>query len=151
MPIADLVRTQLSHFGDLIGGRISIAGPPLSLTPAASQSLGMVVHELATNAAKHGALSSESGSIAIAWNVGADELTEPQFTMSWIEAGGPTVHEPDRSGFGSTVISRMVEISVGGKVSLEYAPTGFVWRLACPARNIVEARFVQFAVQTPAA
>ena len=151
VPIADLVRTQLSHFGDLIGGRISIAGPPLSLTPAASQSLGMVVHELATNAAKHGALSSESGSIAIAWNVGADESTEPQFTMSWIEAGGPTVHEPDRSGFGSTVISRMVEISVGGKVSLEYAPTGFVWRLACPARNIVEARFVQFAVQTPAA
>src|SRR5262249_14635666 len=135
VPLADLVHSQLSHFADLIGARISLAGPPLSLRPAVAQSLGMALHELGTNAAKYGALSTGLGRIAIIWNVYAEDPT--QFTLSWVEQGGPAVRAPERSGYGSAVTSSMVEWSIGGEVSIEYAPTGLIWRLTCPVDNIV--------------
>ena len=87
---SDLIRGQLAHFGDLVGQRIILDGPPLRLSAAAAQSIGMVVHELSTNAVKHGALSGQEGCVEIAWrmeNGGADE----RFTISWIERGGPPV------------------------------------------------------------
>jgi PAS domain S-box-containing protein len=131
VPLADLVRSQLSHFADLVGERISLSGPPLFITPSASQALGMALHELATNAAKYGALSAETGRVAIAWGVYLNGGVGPRFTMSWVESGGPPVAPPQRRGFGSTVTSTMVEGSVGGKVSVDYAPAGLQWRLVC--------------------
>ncbi len=138
VPLADLVRSQFSHFPDLMQTRTRIAGPPLSLTPAATQALGMALHELATNAVKYGAFSTETGRVAITWGVEADETEEPRFTLSWLEKDGPTVAEPQRRGFGHTVTTRMVESSLGGEVSVDYAPAGLVWRLACPLHNIFE-------------
>ena len=140
VPLAELVHSQLSHFADLIGARISLSGPPLSLAPAAAQSLGMALHELGTNAAKYGALSTEVGRVAIAWNVHAEGPTQPRFTLSWVEKGGPAVRAPERSGYGSTVTSSMVKWSVGGEVSVDYAPTGLVWRLSCPVDDVVAHR-----------
>jgi PAS domain S-box-containing protein len=137
VPLANLVRSQLSHFADLIGARISLSGPPLSLAPGVAQSLGMALHELGTNAAKYGALSTEFGRVAITWNVHAEGRTQPQFTLSWVEQGGPAVRVPERSGYGSAVTSSMVEWSIGGEVSIDYAPTGLFWRLVCPVNNIV--------------
>ncbi len=129
MPLDDLVRSQLSHFADLIGGRITLSGPAVSISQAASQTIGMALHELATNAAKYGALSNESGSIAIEWDIQANGAAEPQFMMSWVERGGPPVAKPQRRGFGSKVTSTMVEGKVGGEVVVDYASSGLVWRL----------------------
>src|SRR5215475_5830440 len=140
VPLDDVVRSQLSHFGDLRGARISLSGPPLSLTPAVAQSLGMALHELGTNAAKYGALSTAFGRVAIEWKVHAEGPTQPQFTLSWVEQGGPAVRAPERSGYGATVTSSMVKWSVGGEVSINYAPTGLMWRLICPVENIVAHR-----------
>jgi PAS domain S-box-containing protein len=126
--VEDLVRTQLSHFGSLIGSRIGVHGPKVRLTPASAQAIGLAIHELATNAGKYGALSTDTGRVNVRW--GSDDQT---FTMSWTEQGGPPVFAPDRLGFGTVVMEAMAERSVDGNVSLDYARSGLIWRLACPA------------------
>lgn len=98
----------------------------------------MVVHELSTNAVKHGALSVENGRVEISWRLDGDAGSE-NFTMSWVEKGGPPVARPANRGFGTTVITKMTEMSLGGKVELSYASTGLIWRLSCPAKNVLEA------------
>jgi PAS domain S-box-containing protein len=132
--IADLVRAQLAHFADLIGSRIVLQGPKLRLNPASAQAIGLALHELATNSGKYGALSNNKGCVDISWGTADDTLT-----MSWTERGGPPVSAPQRRGFGSTVIEAMAERSVGGKVHLDYAPSGVAWRLTCPAANALES------------
>ena len=138
VPLADLVQSQLAHLSDLVGERIEIDGPPLALTPDAAQALGMALYELATNATKYGALSNETGRVAISWSVETDASPEPRFSLSWLESGGPPVHKPERSGFGSTVTTRMAEASTGGRVSVEFAYAGLVWRLSCPVAGVVD-------------
>ncbi len=135
--VSDLVRGQLAHFAELIGRRISIEGPALRLGALAAQSVGMVVHELSTNAVKHGALSDSDGCVAISWGIVEGDEGE-NFSMSWIEKGGPPVARPTNRGFGTTVITKMAEMSLSGKVELSYASTGLIWRLSCPANNVLE-------------
>ena len=135
--VSDLVRAQLAHFQDLIGCRIRLDGPPLNLSVAGAQCIGMVVHELATNAAKHGALSNEVGSVEIAWQVN-NQVPDNLFTISWMERGGPPVVAPTSRGYGSTVIKSMAELNLDGEVQLHFASTGLNWRLACPATKILE-------------
>ncbi len=143
VPVADLVRTQLSHFYDLIDTRIEIGGPPLSLAPDATQALGLALHELATNAAKYGALSNETGRIAVRWSVAQQPAAEEIFEMSWLERDGPPVARPVRHGFGSKVTIDMVEASTGGKVSLDYAPPGLAWRFSCPAASVLDGAQIE--------
>jgi len=132
--VADLIRTQLAHFADLIGVRIALHGPPnLRVNAAACEVIGLALHELATNAAKHGALSVDGGRINIGWGAEDD-----MFTMSWIEYDGPTVSPPERTGFGSTIITSLPEMTIGGASQLEHAPSGTTWRLTCPAANVLE-------------
>jgi PAS domain S-box-containing protein len=131
--IADLVRAQLAHFADLIGSRIAMHGPKLRLNPASAQAIGLALHELATNAGKYGALSTDAGRVDISW--GSDGGT---LTMSWTEREGPPVSAPKRRGFGTIVMETMAERSVDGKVNLDYAPSGLTWRLTCPAANALE-------------
>ena len=137
--LEELVRTQLAHFGDEHDGRIEIEGPSLLITASASQSLGMAVHELATNAAKFGALSNDSGRVVINWSLHSDNNGQEQFEMSWNESGGPTVAKPARRGFGSTVIDGMLKMSLGCDAKVDFAPTGLVWRIGCPAAGLVES------------
>src|SRR5579871_2889318 len=132
--IEDLVRAQLAHFADLIGERILIDGPHLKVTPLAAQSIGMALHELATNAGKYGSLSGDHGGVTIDWR-----LEDGQFSIGWIEHDGPRVRPPQRRGFGSTIISAVAEASVGGEVKLDYASTGIVWRLKCAASRALSA------------
>jgi two-component sensor histidine kinase/PAS domain-containing protein len=134
--VADLVRAQLAHFADLIGPRIALRGPRLRLNPAAAQGIGLALHELATNAGKYGALSTGAGRVDIRWGTADGGLT-----MSWTERGGPPVSRPQRRGFGSIVMEAMAEHSVGGKVDIDYAPSGFTWRLTCPAANALESEW----------
>ena len=93
----------------------------------------MAVHELATNAGKYGALSMDTGRVDVRWRVEGDT-----FMMSGTERDGPPVSRPERRGFGSTVVGSMAKLSVGGEVELNYAPSGLMWRLTCPAADAVE-------------
>jgi len=132
--IADLVRAQLAHFADLIGSRITVHGPKLRLNPASAQAIGLALHELATNAGKYGALSTDAGRVDVSWGSDGDALT-----MSWTEREGPPVSAPKRRGFGTIVMQAMMERSVEGMVNLDYAPSGLTWRLTCPAANALES------------
>jgi two-component sensor histidine kinase len=129
-----LVRAQLAHFADLIGSRIAMHGPKLCLKPASAQAIGLALHELATNAGKYGALSTDRGRVDVCWGIDGDTLT-----MSWTECDGPLVSAPKRRGFGTVVMEAMAERSVDGKVNLDYAPSGVIWRLTCPVTNALES------------
>jgi PAS domain S-box-containing protein len=131
--IEDLVCAQLAHFADLIGSRVLMEGPRLRLTPASAQAIGLALHELATNAGKYGALSTEAGHVDIRWRAGGDT-----FTISWTERQGPPVTTPKRRGFGTIVMEAMAERSVDGTVDLDYPRSGLTWHLSCPAVNALE-------------
>jgi PAS domain S-box-containing protein len=128
--VGSLVGAQLAHFADLIGSRVTARGPTLRLKAAGAQAVGLALHELATNAGKYGALSTETGRVDIRW--GTDDDT---FTIDWVERDGPPVSPPERRGFGTVVMKEMTERSLDGKVDLEYAPSGVTWRLTCSAAN----------------
>ena len=128
-----LVHAQLAYFSDSIGTRIAIEGPELRLSREAAQAIGMALHELATNAIKHGALSNEDGRISIGWTCDDDV-----FSISWRECGGPAVEPPARHGFGNTVLTTLAEAAVSGHVSVAYNPDGLRWELTCSARNALE-------------
>lgn len=135
---AELISGQLAHFGDAVGRRISVDGPPIRVSSAAAQSIGMVVHELSTNTVKYGALSGEQGRIEIAWEID-NSLSEPVFWIRWTERDGPPVIAPTHRGFGTTVVTKMVEMSLDGETVLEYSTRGLIWKLACPLKNVVES------------
>ena len=129
--LAKLVASQLAPFGP--AGRVDASGPPLRLKPQAAQAIGMALHELATNAAKYGALSTASGTVTVDWR-----LEQDRFIIDWRERGGPAVAPPRRTGFGHTVMAQMSEQTLTGEVSLDFAPQGVRWRLVCPASNALE-------------
>ena len=131
-----LARAQLAHIDELVGSRVSLDGDRLVLTPMAAQALGMTFHELATNALKYGALSGEKGQVAIAWHIEA-VAEEPELFVSWRESGGPAVRTPGRAGFGTTIIERITGQSLGGAVTMRYAPTGLIWELRAPAAPLL--------------
>jgi two-component sensor histidine kinase len=91
------------------------------------------VHELATNAGKYGALSVDTGRVDVRW-----EADGKNFTMNWTERDGPPVSAPERRGFGTIVTKAMAEHSLGGRVDLDYAPSGVNWCLSCPSMNALE-------------
>lgn len=138
VPLVELVRSQLAHFGETGDSRVSINGPPVDLNASATQSLGMALHELASNAAKYGAFSNETGLVAITWNVYSHEPNQARFSMSWLESGGPLVEGPTRRGFGSTVIDGMVKIKLKCNPTIDFAPSGLMWRIDCPAEDVLD-------------
>ena len=135
--LSDLLRSQLAHFHDLLDTRIHLSGPAVQLTAAAAQTLGMAFHELATNAAKYGALSNPAGTVAINWQL--VDQRRSRLAVEWREQGGPPVRPPRRTGFGSTVIGRAAESGLHGKVSVDYAPDGLIWRAECGPQILVPA------------
>lgn len=135
--VADLVRSQLSLFRELMGTRIEISGPAVRLQPPAAQAIGMALHELATNASKYGALSDANGRVRVTWSLEPGE-DEREFHLSWVESGGPPVETPERRGFGYTIMVAMVEKSLDAEVKVDYAPSGFSWTVRAPARCTYE-------------
>lgn len=135
--LEELVRSQLAHFKDLVGSRITLSGPPLRVNASAAQSLGMALHELSVNAGKYGALSNRTGQVTITWTV-EEGLREKRFTISWCESGGPEVREPDHSGLGSLILTRLAEQSLGAQVSIDYASKGVSWFLTAPLNSVAE-------------
>ncbi len=135
-----LVRSQLSHFKSLIDDRIKLKGQPLKLSAAAAQTIGMALHELATNAGKYGALLSGTGSIEIEWKLRQAANGGKRFELTWAEHGGPAVLPPARSGFGNTVIETIPRMELDAEVMLDYAPEGLRWCLDCPSKSVLETR-----------
>ena len=135
--VAELVEAQLAHFKELIGTRVLLTGPPARLTAEAAQGIGMALHELATNAVKYGALSNDSGRVRIVWQLHTP--ARPEFSMSWLEDGGPIVEAPARKGFGQVVIGRMAEAAVQGVAEISYGRSGLSWHLSAPVENALAA------------
>jgi two-component sensor histidine kinase len=124
--MSDLVRAHLEMFA--AGDRAEISGPDLFLDTAAVQNIGFALHELATNASKHGALSSPAGRVLVKWSIVEGEA----FTIEWIEKGGPPASMPGHKGFGYRVITELVPQSLEGTSDVEFAASGLRWRLTVP-------------------
>lgn len=136
---ADLKQLVLDELAPYVRGdeaRLTVGGPAFRLKPSAAQALALVTHELATNAAKYGALSAAEGKVSVDWNVNGSELV-----LHWRERGGPPVTPPARRGFGSTVLANSVERQLRGRVTLDWRPEGLVCELAVPIGD-VRANFV---------
>jgi PAS domain S-box-containing protein len=132
-----LVRSQLAHLEDLVDRRITLQGQPVRVSPAAAHTVGMVVHELATNAAKHGSLSNLTGTVRLTWSLsGAGD--DACFKMTWVERGGPSVVPPASEGFGHSVMVRTMEHALDAKATLCYPPEGIEWRISAPASAILD-------------
>ncbi|HEX2116336.1 MAG TPA: PAS domain S-box protein [Alphaproteobacteria bacterium] len=112
--------------------RIAVAGPTVLLPPSSAQAVAMALHELATNAAKHGALSREAGRVSVEWAWDNDRLV-----IRWIETGGPTVAAPTRRGFGSGLITTMITGQLGGDVSMDWRREGLACTLAIPREQLM--------------
>jgi PAS domain S-box-containing protein len=138
--IGELTRTQLAHFADIIDKRVIFKGPDIRLSPQAAQTLGMALHELATNAAKYGAFSNDEGKVLLEWQVLTRNGGESALQMSWSEQGGPPPKPPQRRGFGFKILTGMVEHALDGSVHIDYSSSGLVWRAVIPVSSAIDAR-----------
>jgi two-component sensor histidine kinase len=116
--VVDLVRAELRPFA--AGTNTIVDGPPVHLLPAASHALAMVIHELATNAAKYGALSQPGGRVSVRWR----HSPARALRIEWKETGGPEVTAPAREGYGSSVIRELLAYELGGRVDLIFEADG---------------------------
>ena len=122
-----LVSEELAPYRAAEADKIEIEGPNFSLLPHMAQGLGLALHELATNAGKHGALSSLAGKISLVWQLRPDFLI-----LRWVESGGPRIKPPATRSFGLNVIRASIEQQLGGKASFEWEPTGLQCTLSIP-------------------
>lgn len=137
--IRRVVEAQLDHVDGLDRDKVALDGEPLILVPTAAQTLAIAIHELASNAVRHGPLSSASGHIAVAWRL-EQSATGPELVVSWRETGGsPPSAPPENAGFGTAIIRRITGQSMGGRVRTEFEPTGLSWELRAPAAGLVAA------------
>jgi PAS domain S-box-containing protein len=135
--LSDLVRSQMAPFTEDVSARIEMQGPEIDLRTDAVHSLTLALHELATNAAKYGALSVPEGRVAVSWQV-TDGGADARFRMSWREHDGPAVTPPERKGFGHVVIADMVGNALRGQVELRFETSGLCWTLDAPAGSVVK-------------
>jgi two-component sensor histidine kinase len=102
------------------------------LKPNQALGLSLVLHELATNAVKYGALSTDQGQVHVTWAAEAEAGGRPQMRMRWAESGGPVVEIPQKSGFGTQLIVRICEYDLEGHASLTYRPEGLLCEFTIP-------------------
>ena len=118
---ADILRLVLDEMAPYQGGgqRVTAIGPSVTVSPADAQTLAIVLHELATNAAKYGGLSRESGRVDVSWS-----FFEESLALTWKESGGPAVRPPTSKGFGTKIITASFSDSRRSKVDLDWRPEG---------------------------
>lgn len=126
--------------------QLVLKGDDLQIRSEAVQNLGLVLHELSTNAVKYGALSVPQGRVELAWEVSDARSETPRLRLCWRERGGPLTAKPQRKGFGSQIIERHAAWAFGGKVKLDFAAEGVSWTLEAPLRSFVEE--TQFLAHT---
>ncbi|TXN41734.1 PAS domain-containing protein [Methylobacterium sp. WL30] len=133
-PIETLIESALQTHRDN-PGRFILAGPTFTVGSKAAMSLSLILHELATNAAKYGALSTAKGKVAVEWTL-RENGGEPHCALRWSEQDGPVVTAPTRTGFGSRLIGRGLAGNFGGEVDLSYPATGVVCTIDAPLRGL---------------
>jgi PAS domain S-box-containing protein len=135
VPLEALVRAQVALPSDGREKRFASEGPSVLLSPNATQTLGLALHELCNNALKHGALSNDVGKVSLVWRI--DESgAEPNFEMTWRERGGPPVNPRPISGFGSVVLERLTAAGLNASSTLSFGVEGLTWRLIAPLKDI---------------
>src|SRR5262245_10732924 len=127
--LVDLVRQEIEPYIGR-GDRLVVDGPAVALKPKFALSLGMVLHELGTNAVKYGSLSMAGGSLEVTWAI--EKRSESSLVLDWIERGGPPVGKAPRHGFGLTLIEREVGHGLGGKARIEFDQSGLRVNLRIP-------------------
>ena len=129
--LGEIVRAELEGFSE----RVAIEGPVVRLTAAATQGFSLIIHELATNAAKYGALANGTGNVSVVWSNSALNGELPRLIFRWRERGGPIVMAPTRQGFGSSVLERAIDTS-NHPAQFDYAPEGLTYDLNIPLGSI---------------
>jgi PAS domain S-box-containing protein len=122
--LRQLLASELAPYDD--GRRLSMEGPDVFVSTDAAMVIGMALHELTTNAIKHGSLSSERGKVRINWTAEPTEEGPMDFRLTWTESGGPSVMPPTRRGFGSILLERLLAHQIGGNVQVAYPAGGIV-------------------------
>lgn len=130
--LATLVADELAPYR--AGDKIQCAGPDISLQPATAQGLALALHELATNAAKHGALSSPTGKVRLDWHLQSDALT-----LHWVENGGPPTAKPTTRNFGLKVIVASIEQQLGGKSEFDWDERGLRCLFSIPRSELTKS------------
>ena len=140
--IDSLMRAELAPYMHEKDSRLQIEGPDVNLAPNEALSLGLVIHELATNAAKYGALSADDGRVNISWTLVSQDMAE----IVWREEGGPPVKPPSRRGFGLDLIEKIAGRELGSAVDMQFLPSGVRCVIRVPVRQLLE-----FVLRTPLA
>jgi len=125
--VSAIAKQELGPYLDERDTRVRIEGLPTVLEPTAAQAIAVVLHELATNASKYGALSNANGQIRLTWSRNEDG----QLALRWTELGGPSVNAPERKGFGSRLIEGTIS-PLGGKVLFDWRSEGLVCEMSFP-------------------
>lgn len=131
--LATLVGEELAPYRT--GDQVAIDGPDISLHASTAQGLALALHELATNAAKHGALSSVKGKVNLTWHLRPDALV-----LNWVESGGPQIAPPTAKSFGLRVIRASIEQQLGGEGTFDWDPNGLRCSLVIPRRDLMKSR-----------
>jgi PAS domain S-box-containing protein len=134
IPLAELVERELAPY--TTGSNVEIGGPEVMLNAEAGQTMATVLHELATNAAKYGALSVPSGRVSVRWRVPLNRSANSKLVLTWRETGGPLVVPPRKSSYGMQVVRELVPYELGGTVDHVLAPEGAQCQLEIPLAHL---------------
>ena len=148
--LEELIRAVLQPFIGNSSEALECRGQSVFVNATAAQNLGLALHELATNAAKYGALSTSAGRVRVTWNFEPDATGTLRLVLRWEERRGPKVEPPTIKGFGHVVIERVVGQALSANVDYEFPPEGVRWSIAMPLEFVVRWRS-QGAAAEPAA
>ena len=133
MDLEELVATELAAYAGDALQQFEIGGPKVDLSMRATQSVALAIHELTTNAAKHGALADPRGRLSVTWEMSGEALN-----LSWCESGLTGVREPAKNGFGSSVVHSAIERQLRGSIAVAYTPQGLRCDISVPAEQLTE-------------
>jgi PAS domain S-box-containing protein len=145
--LVEIIRSELAPY---TAANTDIDGPSIILKTDAAQATAMVLHELATNAAKYGALSKHGGQVSVRWFWLANGTLHHRLAIEWQEIGGPPVSAPSTSGYGTNIIRELIPFELGGTADLTFAPGGLRCRLEIPPQFVSSERSLSTR-STPAA
>lgn len=128
-----LVAEEMDPYRDDDSERVITTGPTVMLRPTLAQALALALHELATNAAKYGALSVLTGRVSVTWELRPDHLQ-----LDWAESGGPAASPPTKRGFGTRVVVANIEQDLGGRATFSWSPDGLKCSLSVPRTHVAE-------------